>query len=351
VDQVKIHKDDVVNLVVEAASQDIVEVQAGVNAVIHVDGTGNLMSVIDWVPSHLPEMSEVSKNISRWMVELDQEDPDRDFILRGIRDGFMITDRDLQIDSSVCTNYRSTSQFDTLKKVEETILKEVDLGRYIKCVNQPYIVSSLGAILKPNKSIRLIHDLSRPNGGVNRLAVDTSVCYSTLDEAVRMIKPGTFLAKLDLSSAYRSIPLHPDAFPLTGIQWTFSGDDKPTFMYDARLPFGAGMAWSIFQTLSYSVVRMMARRNFHVVSYIDDFLCVEDTEQRCFECHESLQELLSGLGYVVNKEKTESPNQVMSFLGVSIDCVERTLSLPEKKLKETKEMIARCSTRSKCTKK
>ena len=180
--------------------------------------------------------------------------------------------------------------------------------------------------------------------------MDTSVCYSTLDEAVRLIKPGSFLAKLDLSSAYRSIPIHRDSYPLTGIQWTFSGNDKPTYMYDARLPFGAGMACSIFQTLSYAVVRMMLKRNFHVVSYIDDFLCVEDDEKRCLECHECLQELLRGLGYVINMDKTEAPNQVMSFLGVSINCLDRTLSLPEKKLLETKDMIRRWSTLSKCTK-
>ena len=122
-------------------------------------------------------------------------------------------------------------------------------------------------------------------------------------------------------------------------------------MYDSRLPFGPGMACSIFQTLSYLVVRMMAKRNFHVVSYLDYFLCVEKDEQSCFDCHECLNELLHGLDYVVNEDKTEGPSQIITFLCVSINCVNRTLSLPAKKLDETKELIRTWSFWSKCTKK
>jgi DNA-directed RNA polymerase subunit N (RpoN/RPB10) len=114
------------------------------------------------------------------------------------------------------------------------------------------------------------------------------------------------------------------------------GDQLPTYFYDARLPFGAIKACAIFQGLSDAVVLFMERRNFHVISYIDDFLCVEDSFDRCLECMNVLSELLVSLGFVINEQKREGPAETLTFLGVSIDCVRRTLSLPESKLHDMK---------------
>ena len=239
---------------------------------------------------------------------------------------------------------------DAIESVEKQIRLEMELGRYITCDNIPFIVSSLGAIPKTEKRVRLIHDLSQPDGEPNRYAVDTSVCYATIDDAVRLIVPGSFLGKLDLSSAYRSVPIHPTCFPLTGLQWTFVGDSEPTYFYDARLPFGASMACSIFQGLSDAVVLFMTRRKFHVISYIDDFLCVEDSYERCLLCMEVLTELLVSLGFVINEQKREGPSEILTFLGVSIDCVRRTLSLPEAKLQDMRTLLSSWSGKVKCTK-
>jgi hypothetical protein len=65
----------------------------------------------------------------------------------------------------------------------------------------------------------------------------------------------------------------------------------------------------------------MERRIFHVISYIDDFLCVEDSFERCLECMEVLSVLLVSLGFVINDQKREGPAETLTFLGVSIDCV------------------------------
>jgi hypothetical protein len=145
------------------------------------------------------------------------------------------------------------------------------------CEHKPQIVSSLGVVPKPNGDIRIIHDLSRAHGGVNHYATETSVMYATLDRALTFIIPGSHLAKVDLKDAYRAVPLHTSCFPLTGLSWKFTGQDTLTYIYDARLPFGAAKSCRIFQTLTDSVVHMMASRNFQVIGYLDDFLCVEDT--------------------------------------------------------------------------
>ena len=70
------------------------------------------------------------------------------------------------------------------------------------------------------KKVRIIHDLSRPVGGVNMYGVDSSVHYSTIDNAISFIKPGSYLAKNDLSEAYHSVPIHPYCHELTGLKWS-----------------------------------------------------------------------------------------------------------------------------------
>ena len=62
-----------------------------------------------------------------------------------------------------------------------------------------------------------------------------SVRYQTLQDACRLAKPGYYCAKLDLQSAYRSVPIHPDDYKATGLAWRFEGEDTDTYLFDARL--------------------------------------------------------------------------------------------------------------------
>ena len=106
---------------------------------------------------------------------------------------------------------------------------------------KPKLVSALGAIPKTpgNSAIRIIHDASRPdNTSLNAHAWHNPFSYQRIQDAVDLIKPGYFLAKLDLASAYRSVKVNPSNYVAT-----FSGDDVPTYMVDTRLPFGSGSAW------------------------------------------------------------------------------------------------------------
>jgi hypothetical protein len=63
------------------------------------------------------------------------------------------------------------------------------------CPDPPKVVSSLGAIPKNKEAVRMIHDLSRPDGGVNNFGLNSAVKYSTLEDAILLIKPKSYLAK------------------------------------------------------------------------------------------------------------------------------------------------------------
>ena len=89
-----------------------------------------------------------------------------------------------------------------------------------------------------------------------------------------MIKPNTFLAKVDIKSAYSHIPLHPLSQRATGLQWTFENCNKQ-YMYDTKLYFGARMAPMTFHRISVEIKRIMERKGHkHIVAYHEDFLLI-----------------------------------------------------------------------------
>ena len=142
-------------------------------------------------------------------------------------------------------NYKSIFTLN-YELAEKQILKEISLGRYIVTDIKPRFVSSLGAVPKGQDKVRIIHDFSRPDGGVNAYSLDSSVHYSTIDDAVKLINPNSFIAKLDLAEAYRNVPIHPYCYELSGIHWIFQHQTQKTYMYDCRLPFGSSLSCLMF---------------------------------------------------------------------------------------------------------
>lgn len=272
----------------------------------------------------------------RWTVEL-EGDSDREFIMNGVREGFSIVDSDQLPPPVYCKNYGSTRA--NFIKVEQSIRAEIAAGNYEICDTKPRVISALGAIpKKDSEEIRLIHDLSR--GGVNALASVTSVAYPSVEDAVAVLPVDAYIAKLDLRHAYRCVNIHPSCHALTGLQWLFAGSSVTTYLRDVRLPFGAAKSCHIFQRLTNAVVRMLRRRGFTCVGYLDDFLLIAKTQAECWAAYNCLTELLQGLGFQLNWQKAVPPCQSLVFLGIEVNTKSRTLALPASKLREVKELLA-----------
>ncbi|KAL9975581.1 hypothetical protein ACROYT_G012757 [Oculina patagonica] len=226
-------------------------------------------------------------------------------------------------------------------------------GNYIVTTAKPTIVSALGAIPKPDSdNIRLIHDCSRPqHSNVNSYS-DTKQHYSyvTVDKAVSLIKSNAYLAKIDLKSAYRHVPIHPSNYTATGLAWHFRGDSTLTYLYDCKLPFGAAKSPEIFHRLTQAITRMMERRGFTVLAYLDDFLIISDTAQECKQAYQELIKLLGELGFQINWNKAVGPCQRLTFLGIEIDTVRRQLTLPERILCELRLLLSETTAKRSITK-
>jgi hypothetical protein len=124
----------------------------------------------------------------------------------------------------------------------------------------------------------------------------------------------------------------------------------PTYLYDCRLPFGASRSCRIFQALSDSIVRLMKSRNVDCISYIDDFMVVGDSLTSCQFALNQLIEVIEQLGFTINWNKVAGPDSTLTFLGVQIDCVSQTLSLPPEKLLETRNLLNVWVAKNKATK-
>ena len=101
--------------------------------------------------------------------------------------------------------------------VEKQLLAGIREGHYCTCTSKtrPTIVSPLAAIPKADSNdVRLIHDCSVPRGlAVNDYCSEQeSFCFESVTDALKLVKKGYFMAKVDLKSAYRSVPIHPSNY-------------------------------------------------------------------------------------------------------------------------------------------
>ena len=270
-----------------------------------------------------------------------KDDPKRDYLLRGIKHGFHITDPTAISESVEVDNYHSATCARNASRVEAQIQEEVANGRYGVVSSVPTIVSALGAIEKTNGKVRLIHDCSRPEGAsLNAFAWHDHFKYMSLQDAIDVMPQGAFLAKLDLSQAYRSVRIHPSNFSATGLKWTFAGDDAPTYLVDRRLPFGARRSPEIFHELGQAVRRIMASKGYpDIIVYLDDFLIVAHSKEECRKTLQVLMETVRRLGFGINYNKVAGPSQRLTFLGIMLDTVSMTMELPEEKCQEIKDLL------------
>ena len=193
--------------------------------------------------------------------------------------------------------------------------------------------SGVGVVPKKNGSWRMIMHLSAPtstsiNDYINK--EDYSLRYSTIDEATKLIAAagkGCFLAKIDLKSAFRLIPIAKTDWELLGIHW------QNKYYFDKRLPFGLRSAPFLFNQLADALHWILATRyNIkYLLHYLDDFLIVAPSNAACQHDKDSMISLMGRLGIPLSWEKIEGPSTRLSFLGIEIDTINWQLRLPQEK--------------------
>ena len=263
-----------------------------------------------------------------------ESDPDKDFLLNGIENGFDIIDEDVHISPVDCKNHPSAQPNSPLyEKASQQILKEIQAGHYVVRETPPEVISPMAALLKPDGDVRLIHDCSRPSGkSVNDYcSSDWKQKFARVDDASSMMSEGCFFAKVDLKSAYRSVRLSENSQKVTGLKWNLNGTD--VYLKDTRLCFGAKLSPGIFHRLTQAVKRMMGRRGYDLlIVYLDGFLIIADSKEKCAAALNCLIQLLRKLGFSIHWGKLVDPTQRITLLGIELDSLSMSMRLPSDKL-------------------
>lgn len=284
-----------------------------------------------------------------WESEL-QNDRDSSFLLDGIKNGFRLSEPNSVFESAHQKNHPSAFRYK--QEVEKELVNQVKLGHYVLTKNKPSIVSGLAAIPKDDGSVRIIHDGSRPVGkAMNDYSYPNEEKFQSVQNACKIAQQNYFMAKIDLQSAYRSVPIHCEDYTATGLQWKFENMDEPCFLFDSRLPFGSNKGPSHFHRLSQAIRRCMVRRGFKgVVAYIDDFFIAAPTYEECDYWMSILIKLIRKLGFLISWKKVVGPTQKLTFLGVEIDTTQCTLSLDSSKLEKLHSELLRFKKRKRASK-
>jgi hypothetical protein len=244
--------------------------------------------------------------------------------------------------------------------VDEEIAKEVELGRRIGPFDAPpfpnLMVSPIGVVTKKlSIKLRMIHHLSWPRGSfadsdsINEhiSAEESETVLQSFDDAVRLLaalppvsaasaaKP-ILLSKVDIKSAYRLVPVHPDDWPLLGMQW------RGKYYYDNVLVFGLSSSCRHWERVA-TAAHWIAEHLFHLklmVHYIDDYLLISVGQELASLQLAALLKLFRILGLPISVEKLEGPTPSLPFLGIQIDTSSMTIALEPARLSYVQSLLS-----------
>ena len=183
------------------------------------------------------------------------------------------------------------------------------------------------SVLKKNGKGRFIIDLSP----LNRLIKKVHFRMEDAQFIKSLVNPNDYLASIDLSDAFLSIPLHHESKKF--ISFHFNGT---TFSFNV-LPFGLTSSPRIFSKVLRPVISHLRRSGIKVSAYLDDIiLCSPDFNSLLSHVDATIS-LLTDLGFTINRDKSSLiPSQSLIHLGYLWDTVKFSLSIPSDKISKVK---------------
>ena len=233
--------------------------------------------------------------------------------------------------------------------IDKYLEKETSAHRIVGPFKQnplsvPLIVSPMNTVPKSSEDERrVIVDLSWPHGasvndGISKniyLGELINLHYASVEQVCQMVMrvgKGAHIYKRDLRHAYRQIPVDPRDFRYLGYFWN---DD---YYFDTVLAMGQRNAAMACSRTTDAIMYMHAQDGFEGTNYLDDLIGVADPSASAL-AYNALGELLHELGLEENTNKACAPSSCQVVLGILINTVEGTVSVPEEKLSEIVALV------------
>ncbi len=270
--------------------------------------------------------------------------PMRDALIQGFRYGFRVGYFGQEV-KSVSHNHKSALVNEQV--CTDLINAEVQTGRiagpFAEAPFKHYCISPIGLVPKKGEGkFRLIHDLSFPKGSsVNDgIPIEVrSVHYEPFDNAIAHIAEhgqGVTISKIDIKSAFRICPVHPEDRHLLGFSW-----DNGIY-FDKVLAMGLASSCRIFEMFSTALkwIALKNMRKVYIAKILDDFLLITDSDHPCPDlAYALLKAIFNHLGVPLAEEKCVSPCKCLVYLGLEIDVVKMCVLLPVDKVQRCVQLI------------
>ena len=305
-------------------------------------------------------------------------------LIHSFRHGFDIGYRGPQNRQDYSLNIPIKPGVGSLTEMWNKIMKEVKLERYAGPFDEvPYknfMQSPIGLVPKDRDKTRLIFHLSYNFRRKNRedgLSLNehtpeslSKVKYKDLDHAIKtclkiqnQMEAGVFgkiyiltederlegmkFAKADVVSAFHIMPvfLGHRCWLIMKIKHAKTG--KTCYFVDKCLPFGASFSCAVFQSFSdvlahlteYEATRLHVAFTVIITNYLDDFLFIAISARICNSLLNIFIDICQMDGCPVSEEKTEHAESLMVFLGMLLNGICMTISIPEDKIVKAINMI------------
>ena len=238
--------------------------------------------------------------------------------------------------------------------LKKEIATKATIGPFRAPPFENYCLSPLNSVPKKGSSQRrLILDLSMPdknaiNDGIDKdsyLGIVEKLSLPSIDAlADRVMRLGRNckLFKVDLTRAYRQIFLCPSSIAKVGFYF------EEMFYYDCSLSMGSRSSAKCCQKVSGLVVLLFNKQGYFAINYLDDLGSAEEAEKAA-EAYHTLRELLRRMGLQEAVDKSCPPSTVMIFLGIEVNSVMLTLTIPKEKWDEVKLLLRNWMSKEKAT--
>ena len=201
-------------------------------------------------------------------------------------------------------------------------------------------------IVWSTENTRLIFHLSWPkNSSVNFFTPKEkyTVKYRDLDDAIHSCLetgPNCYLAKLDMKSAFRNLPVRKEDWMLLVMMARHPKTNEKLFFMDKCVPFGHSISCCHFQRFFNAVEWILRHRtNKKANNYMNNFLLVALFEMACNNLVEVFLQVCTEIRFPVALDKTFWATQTTVFLGMLLNTRNQTISVPLDKREKAVKML------------
>ena len=222
---------------------------------------------------------------------------------------------------------RGQREFDTIDKEVHKLLRK---GVITTCDReQGEYFSSLFTREKKDGTYRTILNLK----SLNEDCDTAHFKMESLKQALHMVRPGCFLASIDIKDAFYSVPVNVEHRKFLKFAW------DGVFYQFCAMPNGYCDAMRVFTKLLKPVFSTLREEGHESVIYVDDSLLQGGTLQECIDNINATLEYLESLGFVIHPDKSILyPTQIITFLGFIINTIDMTVTLTLEKKKKIKSL-------------